>query len=58
MILNKANGRRKAALERRTADLTEWQAKLKAADEEFKPGIKTKIETCKKEIEILKTRIS
>ena len=57
-MVNNASSRRKAALERRTVNLAEWQAKLKAADEERKPGIKTKIETCKKEIETLKARIA
>jgi hypothetical protein len=56
--MNNTNSRRKSALERRTADLVYWQAGLKTADEETKPGIKTKIDTCKKEIEILKARIS
>jgi hypothetical protein len=57
--MNNANSRRKSALERRTADLTYWQAELKTeTDEERKPVIKTKIEACKKEIETLKARIS
>jgi len=57
--MNNTNSRRKSSLERRTANLAYWQAELKKeTDEERKPGIKTKIDTCKKEIETLKARIT
>lgn len=55
--MNSRNGKRISALERRTANLAKWQNALKGAEAEDATHIKTKIETCKKEIEILKSRI-